>query len=97
MQWCNCDYNVSSYSNNISNIDNNLDAPPRCFSCGSRVSNETIIMLLLKETIELKEFIEILRLERVEKENEEFEEERREQQAMDKIDKQTERFHILDL
>ncbi len=96
MQWCSCDYG-GNYSYGVSNIDNNPDAPPRCFSCGNRINNETIIMLLLKETIELKESIRILEEDKIKRDNDKLEEQMEEQREIDNMDRGSDRFSILDL
>ena len=94
--WCNCGYNENSYLN-ISNIDNGFNAPPRCFSCGNIITNDTIIMLLLREVIELKYQVEILGEEKRKREDKELEEELKEQKDIEMINRESERFNILDL
>ena len=95
MQWCNC--NNDDFIFNLSNIENDINAPVRCYSCGNRVDNETLIILLLRETIKLKEFIITLEEEKMKREREEYEEKEQERKELEKMDSEADRFTILDL
>ncbi len=99
MEWCNCYYD-SSFLGSI-HVDINSNESPQCQYCGKKITKEDIVMLLLKETQELKIKVEDLQLEKETRERikqeEEWEKDTKDAKVMENIDKAIERFNILDI
>jgi len=98
MQWCNCDHNnYNLYSLDLIVNEHGNEGRPLCHLCGQSISNDDMILLLLKEVKRLSLYIKDFEVEKMERDRVKMEEATKEEEFMRKIQAESERFNILDL